>query len=225
MKYGRFQLFKLKYREILVLGDSHAEVFESYRLSHDFKRSFNVVRVHGATISGLDNPNSKTKAGPIFEQASNKSSAKQVIVMLGEVDTGFVIWYRAEKYGKNVEEMFQVTVENYKQLLVSLKMKFDEVICMSTPLPTISDGAPIGEIANLRKSIKATQLQRTKLTIKLNSDIERFSLKNNITYINLDSQSVNSQGVVKSELMNKDVRDHHYDIDAYLQIIKNNLKL
>lgn len=108
-------------REILVLGDSHTPTFNHPLFKEKFpKLFFNVLTVIGATASGLENPNSKTKAYPIFRKAIKQSTAKQVIVMLGEVDTGFVIWYRAQKYQESVPAMMNKAIASYSRYLVEL---------------------------------------------------------------------------------------------------------
>ncbi|MGH9623736.1 MAG: hypothetical protein ACRD4G_05285 [Bryobacteraceae bacterium] len=80
-------------QEVLVLGDSHAAIFQTLRMRATFPtRFFNVVAVGGATMSGLENPNSKTHALTIFKRNIRRSKARTVITLLGEVDVGFVIW-------------------------------------------------------------------------------------------------------------------------------------
>ena len=77
-------------QEILVLGDSHSPIFNHPLFKEKFPNLFfNVLTVIGATASGLENPNSTTQAYPVFREAVRQTAAKQVIVMLGEVDTGF----------------------------------------------------------------------------------------------------------------------------------------
>ncbi|WP_201766594.1 SGNH/GDSL hydrolase family protein [Picosynechococcus sp. NKBG15041c] len=134
---------------------------------------FNVVSVGGATASGLENPNSITQAFSIFKTNLENSKAKIVIVLLGEVDTGFVIWYRSEKYNTKVEEMLDKALKNYQDFLLFLSKRY-QVICLSTPLPTIKDGQNHGQVANLRKDIKASQRDKTQLTIQFNKSMKRF---------------------------------------------------
>ncbi len=94
--------------KIYVLGDSHVLVFKHpyFKLNFPFK-NFEICSVMGATASGLYNPQSKTQAYPIFkEKIRSISKGKKIIIMLGEVDTGFIIWYRANKkriHRKNVK--------------------------------------------------------------------------------------------------------------------------
>src|SRR5687767_9103177 len=100
---GRFWFSR---ERILVLGDSHASVFKHWRFRFHLPRSrFQLCIVGGATVSGLDNPNSKTQAAAHFENALLSSNPTRIITLLGEVDTGFVIWYRAKKYRQPVESL------------------------------------------------------------------------------------------------------------------------
>ncbi|MGC2456572.1 MAG: hypothetical protein WA435_01070 [Gallionellaceae bacterium] len=99
-RLARFVRRRLQ-QEILVVGDSHAAVFNSkvflLQLPGVF---FNVVSVGRATASGINNPNSKTQAYRIFKDEIAKFDGKKVVVMLGEVDTSFVIWYRPKNMAR-----------------------------------------------------------------------------------------------------------------------------
>lgn len=206
-------------REILVLGDSHAVVFSDARFRAEFPlHSFNVVAIGGATASGLENPNSKTQAAPIFMDAMKRSAASTVIVLLGEVDTGFVIWYRAEKYQVSVSEMLQSALTSYQEFLRLLK---DErrVVCLSAPLPTITDGRDWGEVANARKNVRASQAQRTTLTIRFNEGMRSFCAKNGIGYLDFDGESIGKDGLVDAKLLNSNPLDHHYEPRAYMEMM------
>jgi len=218
------QLKNIFRQEILVLGDSHAAVFKHTLLTSSFKNFyFNVVSVPGATVSGLENPNSKTQAFQIFMNHIKNSKAQTTIVLLGEVDTGFVIWYRAEKYKTEVSEMLDAALTNYQKLLLTLSGK-SRVICISTPLPTIKDGQNWGEVANARKDVKATQLQRTMLTIQFNKTMQAFCKENGMTYISFDEESLGEDGLVDSRLLNFNSTSHHYAKHLYAEMIINKFK-
>lgn len=215
---------KLFCEEIIVIGDSHANVFNHNLFLHDFPGYvFSVCSVGGATVSGLENPNSKTQALPLFINCVKKSKAKIIILLLGEVDTGFVIWYRAEKYKTQVSKYLDKAWDNYQQLL-SMLSKTHQVVCISTPLPTIRDGQDWGEIANARKNVKATQLQRTKLTIEFNNGMRNFCEKNTITYLSFDEEAIGKDGLVNSSLLSENPNDHHYAMNVYAEIIITKLK-
>jgi hypothetical protein len=207
-----FGMQKRVCKEVLVVGDSHAAIFGHKLIRLRLWRyHFNVVSVGGATASGLENPNSKTQAFQKFDQALATTRAEKVIVMLGEVDTGFVIWYRADKYDTSVQDAFEKTLHTYRQFLKGIQARGLSPICVSTPLPTIQDDNDWGEIANERKAISASQLQRTGLTLAFNREMEAFCRAENIAYINLDGSSLGADGLVKEKLLNSNPSDHHYE--------------
>lgn len=204
---------------ILVIGDSHADVFDQWCMRSRFpKTNFLLGNVQGATVSGLENPSSKTQAKRIFLKILDEKKYNRVIIQIGEVDTGFVIWYRASKYGVDVNEMYELAVKNYKQLIEEALLR-GEVIVISTPLPTIADDNQWGEVANARKEVKASQVERTKLTLDFNREIEEFCLSQQVGYISLDQESLGENGVVNNKLKNRNPRDHHYSHEEYTEIL------
>ncbi|MDO9139383.1 MAG: SGNH/GDSL hydrolase family protein [Methylobacter sp.] len=210
-------------QEILVLGDSHSPVFNHPLFKETFPTvHFNVVTVIGATASGLENPNSTTQAYPIFRVALKNTAAKHIIVMLGEVDTGFVIWYRAQKYQESVAAMLDKAIASYCRFLAEINSAF-EVICISAPLPTIQDGNDWGDIANARREVTASQVERTALTLEFNWVMQAFCLQNSIRYLMLDSDSLGECGIVKADLLNNDCNNHHYDQDQYSRLLADGL--
>ncbi len=206
-------------RKILVLGDSHTPIFSHPSFTKFFPEfCFNVVAVIGATASGLENPNTKTQAYPIFKEALERTTAEKVIVMLGEVDTGFVIWYRSQKYQESVTAMTDRAINSYSKFLLEVAARFN-LVCISTPLPTIQNGNDWGDVANARREVTATQLDRTTLTLEFNQKMQAFCKQHNISYIMLDDVCVGEDGVIKKELLNSNPNDHHYDPDAYSALL------
>lgn len=213
-------LFK---QRVLVLGDSHAGVFRNKIFRKKIKRiGFQVLSVGGATVSGLKNPNSVTNAVEKYTAELRKYRGKIVVVMLGEVDTGFTIWFYAEKHGCNIDESYTRACENYKMFLLGVRAGFETVV-ISAPLPSIEDGDLLGEVANLRKSIKASQAERIKLTVRFNQEIEVFCLDNDIMYLNLDTDCLNPFGGIRKEYLNHDPKDHHYNQNAFAKLIVSRL--
>ncbi len=220
-----YNRWKKRYgKEVSVLGDSHARVFHHPTLTYAFPRHyFNIVMVTGATVSGLENPNSKSGAGTTYMAHAKNASADTTIVLLGEVDTGFVIWYRAEKYGSSVEEMLALALGNYRRLLKTLSER-SNVICISAPLPTIPDESIIGDVANARMKIRATQHQRTQLTLEFNWKMRNFCQMHDFTHIGLDATSLGNDGLVSPRLLNPNPADHHYATPVYAQMLVDSLK-
>ncbi|WP_216351889.1 hypothetical protein [Brevundimonas sp. LM2] len=131
----------------LVIGDSHVDaiVAGTKHLTLPCKS----ILVGGATAVGMRNPNSATNALSQFRDAVIPARSNAIpVLQLGEVDCGFVIWYRAEKLGDSIEA----------QMLASIKAYFgfvDELLCAGYPtvvvtgavIPTIRDGELGVEVA------------------------------------------------------------------------------
>lgn len=214
-----------KRKSILVLGDSHASVFNLVRM-HFCLLNYQIFvkAVGGATASGLENPNSKTQALTIFNQAFSDKQPDIIIFQLGEVDTGFVIWFRAEKYHVAVSDMMDKALINYQKLIEEYNQKA-RVVVVSAPLPTIKDGQSWGEIANARKDIVSSQIERTNLTVEFNLAIQKYCVEQKISYINLDAECRGEEGLIKEEYLNLDPNDHHYDQKKYYRLLSKYLKI
>ena len=210
--------------EILVLGDSHAKAFRHSLFLKNFPAYFfNVMSVGGATASGLPNPNSKTQALSTLKHALKLSRAKTVVVMLGEVDVGFVIWHRAQKKCVSVDTMLDEALANYQSFLKEVRA-VSGVICISAPLPTISESRNMGEVANVRRGISATQAQRTELTLAFNKRMQEFCQGAGLHYVSLDEASLGEDGLVAKHLLNPLQTDHHYDADAFARMLVESLQ-
>ena len=86
------------FNKILLLGDSHAHVFKLVdSAAPDFSIQHCIVT--GSSAQGAVNPHSKTNALPIFRDALSKNAESHThcMTMLGEVDCGFVVWYRKKE--------------------------------------------------------------------------------------------------------------------------------
>jgi hypothetical protein len=209
----------LQREQILVLGDSHANVFRNWRFRLAMPRtSFNLCIVGGATVSGLENPNSKTQAGAQFDAALQQHNPSRIITLLGEVDTGFVIWYRAKKHQQSVDSMLELALTNYARLLESCEARAHTIV-VSAPLPTIQDGQDWGEIANLRSEIDASLRERTDLTTEFNRRLGKIAATLNCDFLDLDTDCLGSDGLVSQAMLNRNPLDHHYSMSAYTRVL------
>ncbi|BAW96819.1 hypothetical protein NIES970_17610 [[Synechococcus] sp. NIES-970] len=119
--------------------------------------------------------------------------------------------------------MLDKALKNYQDFLLFLSKRY-QVICLSTPLPTIKDGQNHGQVANLRKDIKASQRDKTQLTIQFNKSMKRFCFQKKITYLDFDDESIGKDGLVHDKLINSDPHNHHYDANSYIEMIAPKLK-
>ncbi len=235
MKYFRAAqsfFFKMTTNQTVLhcIGDSHVQNFEYMSRKYLLPRTdMRFCIVQGATNMGLANPHSQTQAMPIFKDYLNRVSPEnRVVLWLGEVDCGFVIWYRAEKNETTIQEQFELSLTNYFTL-IELYMKKTHpanLIVCSVPLPTIPDQLlSKGEVVNKRLSINATQKQRTDLTINYNNRLNNFCWQHSIHYMDLQQATLdNKTGVVSDIFLNENPSDHHLESAkmAYLIIPKFN---
>ena len=227
MKFGLIEKFKatvLRRKKVLVLGDSHTAIFSHSSLKKFFEPKYLLLvqTVGGATISGLSNPNSQTQAMPIFKNSFEAVAPDATIIQLGEVDTGFLLWYQADKYAKSVGDMLTRCIANYTSFIRSYSGKSGTVV-LSAPLPTIKDNQDCGDVATARRDVKSSQRERTELTLHFNQAIKRFCIEHSIYFIDLDPESLGENGLVSDTLLNADPNDHHYNASHYSALLKPHL--
>jgi len=224
LPWARFLVFRIEdiifFRSsrsvVNCLGDSHTEVFKS----PDMKKMvgverLRVVTVQGATAFGLSNPNSKTNAITIFKRELRAIPKNQnVVLMLGEVDCGFLVWLQAEKYGTSEIEQMQESLCRYTELLSYIADRnFSSVAVVSVPPPTIEDGCQSGLVASQRKKISATQVQRTQLTCAYNAKLKKIATGFGFGFVDMSDAFIDSEtGLVDLKFKNKNPSDHHLEI-------------
>ena len=202
---------------MICLGDSHAEVFEQLDLPGF---ALDVYRVEGATASGVENPNSQTQAGTHFRGRLRKASREQpVVVLLGEVDCGFVIWYRAAKHGTSVDDELARTLDGYASFLADVHASHPNLIVVSAPPPTIVDGQTWGAVANARSEIAASQRERTELTLRFNDAVREICAREGLAFCDVTPQMLGDDGLIAGRFRNADPLDHHLDSASYATLL------
>lgn len=94
------------------VGDSHLRpakaAIESGLLTNFECR---LKEVGGATAVGLRHPTSKTQALVVYREELSQFDSRVIpVFQLGEVDCGFVIWIRAQRYGESVDEQLETSL-------------------------------------------------------------------------------------------------------------------
>ena len=145
----------------LILGDSHCLPFRPY---------FSVCSVGGATIRGLINPKSKTNARVEFLKAVDFYKPKRIIIMLGEVDLNFLIPYRVETMGKNIDDEINDLKERYVSFINDISNESTEIVLAEVCLPSSNLITPE------RAEIKMTIEERTNLVKSFNEFLRSLSL-------------------------------------------------
>ena len=156
-------------KNIIVCGDSHARVFK-FMNTKQKNIHFDVCIVSGATAQGMINPNSKTNALPIFINKIEKSKkADKIIIMLGEVDCGFLIWVRSKKYNISVDKQIENSTENLFKFIEKIINNFsyskEDIIVAGSVLPTIKDSTNKKYLSGARSKVDVSQKVRTAKTL------------------------------------------------------------
>lgn len=200
---------------LVALGDSHLAALKfaaDLGILNVGSNYFSIVP--GATAVGLRNPNSLTDAVNIFKTSLlNQPLDSHVLIHLGEVDCGFVIWWRAKKYCESVNLQFQESIDAYSQFLEEvLENGFVKLCIAGASLPTIRDGVDFNDIANKRSAISVGIQQRTELTLKYNHELNKLANQFGICYFDItDGVLDRSSNLVHDFFRNPDSRDHHLD--------------
>lgn len=214
-------------RTLYCFGDSHVEAFKCMNEANFFHRTtFKFIVVGGASAMGMVNPNSRTQALEIFERRIEQVDRRDYLLfMLGEVDCGYVIWYRAEKYNLTVDEQLERSIANYTNFIRKVVGKgYANVIVCSAPLPTISDGQQWGEVANARREVRASLRERTELTQRYNASLRSFCRDMGLSYLDFEAEILDSHtGVIMHTFLNENPLDHHLDSSALSSILATKL--
>ena len=213
---------------ILCCGDSHTKIFEySNNKQHYF--NFILCKVGGATAQGAVNPNSKTDALNIFTKKIKKTKSDKILIMLGEVDCGFIIWVRSKKYNISVDEQINNSINNLlkfiKNIVENNNLKNNHIIVAGAVLPTIKDNTNKKFLAGARSKVDVSLLDRTKKTIKYNNLLKYKCIEKGYNYIDITKHIIGKNNIVKNKFLNKNKYDHHLDDEQTYKLWIKELKM
>jgi hypothetical protein len=208
-------------------GDSHVAVFREVAHLRALRRTWlHVLPVRGATALGLANPNSKTNSLQLFREVIDTLPPdRPLLFMLGEVDCGFLIWYRAQHKGLSVDGEFDTSFRNYVGFLEALLQEGRMRLVIATvPPPTIRDGQQ-GAVANARREVSASLHDRTALTRAYNARLRTWATAHQCHFLDYEGELIDPvTGKVKEELRHADEADHHLDVHKHAQIVAVHLR-
>jgi hypothetical protein len=206
--------------KILVLGDSHSNIF-NYCNKKQTDIFFEVIEVPGATAQGSVNPNNNTNSLNIFKEKLNnikQNEFQYIIINLGEVDCGYLIWYRKNKYNITIDEQLKITTNNLFDFINSQLLSYFEpyqIILNGSVLPTIKNNTDKKYLKGARSEVNASQINRTLLTLKYNSILKNHSFVNGYNYMDITNYILDTKtNVVNNLFLNKNKYDHHLDNDT-----------
>jgi hypothetical protein len=212
--------------QVWYLGDSHMRVFNRVQIPGVWPR---VVVVRGATASGIRNPQSQTEALRTFREVMRRVRPWQhVVVGLGEVDCGFLIWHRAQARGRTVEDLLSEALDRYVEFLVEVRdLPARSVTVVSAPLPTIVDYAAAfkNRDAHMRSSIDADIDDRIELTLEFNRRLTERCAEIGVRFVDFSDQQLDvDTGRIREELVDRTSHDHHLNEGPYAAMIEQEFR-
>lgn len=196
-----------------IVGDSHVSSFRHAGDIGLITRPCIYTEIGGATAVGLRNPNtSRTNAIEHYKEALLPfQSGISPVIHLGEVDCGYLIWYRAKKFNEPIAIQMTQSQQAYFDFVDTLMdAGYREVVITGASLPTIRDGTDWGEIQNLRREVTASLLERTNLTIEYNKMLKEGAGVRDLKFIDIASELINNNtGVIDDFYRHPDPANHH----------------
>lgn len=195
------------------LGDSHVRPVRT-AISRGFFGDVpcKIEEVGGATAVGLRHPTSTTQALPRFRECILPHDSDVVpVFQLGEVDCGFVIWVRAQRHGESIQQQLLESLNAYRNFIVETRdAGYSGLVVTSAMLPTLYDGALLGEVALLRREVRASYRDRTDLTLEYNMRLKEICGSEQITYADFMPHLLDPDTrLLRNYYRHPDPRDHH----------------
>lgn len=208
--------------KVLFFGDSHTRFYISKGADLVQKEiDFTTCVVDGATAQGAVNPHSKTKALSSYRAVLKKRINEPFdyfAIMLGEVDCGFVIWYRAKKYKKSVSSQIDLAVKNLEKFLnedVEKNFAKKQIVVVGATLPTIQDNSDIKVLKGARGSVGANLSQRTNCTFRYNEKLKEMAESSGYKYFDVSEETYDKANKrVHPRFKGLDPEDHHFNSKA-----------
>ncbi|AWB08114.1 hypothetical protein A6A40_24080 (plasmid) [Azospirillum humicireducens] len=194
------------------VGDSHVQAFEIAATLGLFRRQSHFLIVPGATAVGLRNPESHTQAIAHFQKALLPVlPGVMPVIQLGEVDCGFVIWWRAQTLGESVDAQLAASIEAYACFIDTLiDAGYSRVVVTGAVPPTIPDNHRQGAVARARHTVSASLRERTDLTMRYNRQLAAEAARRRIPYTDISARVLDAgTGLIADAYRSPNPRDHH----------------
>lgn len=198
-KQGRHDLFWRAYADVRregvaqFIGNSHARVFrfESGMISHVISAS---------TAHNLVKPRNTTRSREkLFAALKLVKPQDYVVMVFGEVDCRYHIYYQYEKHGKvmSMESLIDNTIDNYGEVIwEASRLGHSVAVCSVVP-------------ASWRESkaypYYGSPEVRSWITHEFNDRLRRFCVDDGFDYIDVYTPAADSNGFIKPEFSLDDI--------------------
>ena len=200
-------------KKLLVFGDSHARVFGFMKTkindiditSFDISESTAIGCLNKKSVSGFFK-----KFNDFVSKSNDLNTYDNILIMLGEIDCGFLIKVMSEKRKTSIEEQLKISTDNLFEFIekhVCRHFPPEKIIICGSILSVIKDGVVWDD--NIRKRNKSTQKEKTDLTIKFNNILKDFSENKNMNYIDITDDTIGENGLINDKWLDVDEYEHH----------------
>jgi hypothetical protein len=208
----------MMHSNFLLLGDNHIGYFaRAMQIAGFLGWQYQVCEVGGATTVGMRNPNVAVNALGIYRSfLQDKSRQATIILQLGEVDCGFVMWYRSQRNNEPLVDQMRASSAAYLGFLHEIRyMGFLDIVITGATLPSIQDGHDWGDSTDKRRDVTNTLLERTKLTIEYNKALQIHAKELGLRYLEVSTELVDpATKTVQPRFLSANPHDPHLDCNA-----------
>jgi len=208
----------MMHSSFLLLGDGHIGYFtRAMQIAGFLGWQYQTCEVNGATAIGMRNPNCAVNAFGVYRSfLQDKSRQATVVLQLGEVDCGFVMWFRAQRYNETVADQMRLSAAAYLGFLHEIRyMGFLDIVITGATLPAIQDGYDWGGTEDWRSDVTATLAERTKLTLDYNKALQGYAKELGLRYLDVSGDLIDSTSkTVQTRYLSADRNDPHLDYTA-----------
>lgn len=181
--------------------------------------SVEIGYVPGATALGIWNRQSTTGSLAKFQASVAEGPYEFIVMTLGEVDTAYTIWMKAESTGAPLDTILQTAINRYNRFLDTLP---GPVFVISATLPTIGDDADCDdEVHRVRRTVHAPLGDRTALALRFNGAVrDHCAGSESLHYVDLDAAALGRNGEVRRVLRHPlKPCEHHYFRPVYAALL------
>lgn len=210
-------------RTIYLLGDSHVNMLDSEKAGH-FDGDFFFKFVMGASFTAYS---LGTHEEEILAALSKVDNSNWIIMIYGEIDCRYRIFYHHEVDGIPIDETVENTVCNYFKFIQCLQ-SLGYKICVSSIMPTMRVGCPwAGDpLQTLEHGHGGPDEDRRYITEIFNAKLKHSCWELEIPYLNLYPHLVDPiDGLTRLDMAYSERDPMHYGYigDIATKVIKETL--
>jgi hypothetical protein len=206
---------------VLVIGDSHVESFRTIRRRRLLPRVWvDTAIVRAASAMGIANDASHTGALQQFRAVlARVPTSRQLIVILGEVDTGRLLWVRAERDGTAVDVQLHRSFTNYTAFLAEL-LAAGRPVAVGAIAPQIVHERDLPKSAAwLRRTLTVPLTDRIAVTRSYNALLRAWCAEHGAAFLDWEADSVDPvSGAIRDELRPVHPYDNHPNPATYAPV-------